>query len=236
MRLAIDQIRIDGGTQSRERLNDETVAEYAEAMREGADFPPIVVFHDGSDNWLADGFHRFHGARAAGLDSLAADLRTGTKMDALWFALGANKSNGQRPSRGDVRHAVLLALKTWPDKSQREIAVQVGCSQAWVNSLKQQVISTDHLPDAPATVTGKDGKQYPASKSRSAREDSPKEIEMPQINQSPSAPHPAIRATSRGVGIALAMKAISYLQEIPPDDALRGEAMDSVIQWIKDNR
>ncbi len=235
MRLEIDRIRIDGGTQSRERLNEETVGEYAQAMRDGADFPPVVVFHDGSHNWLADGFHRVHAARAAGLSSLAADVRTGTKTDALWYAIGANKANGQRPSRGDVRHAVLLALKTWPEKSQREIAAQVGCAFQYVSRLKGDVSTSGHV-SMPATRTDSLGREQPTSKPRAAREESPKGIEMPQINHTQPAAERSMPATSRGVGIALAMKAISYLQEIPPDDALRGEAMDSVIQWIKDNR
>ena len=39
------------------------------------------------------------------------------QSDALWFALGANKTQGQRLSPADKKHAILLALKAWPDKS-----------------------------------------------------------------------------------------------------------------------
>jgi hypothetical protein len=56
--LAISKLRLDGGTQSRATLSDETIAEYAEALDSGAQFPPPVVFYDGADHWLADGFHR----------------------------------------------------------------------------------------------------------------------------------------------------------------------------------
>lgn len=64
--LALDLIQIDGGTQSRATLNDQVVSEYAEAIKGGATFPPIVVFYDGKKHWLADGFHRFHAYQKAG--------------------------------------------------------------------------------------------------------------------------------------------------------------------------
>lgn len=74
------------------------------------------------------------------------------------------RENALRPTRGDVRHAVELALRTWPEKTQREIAAQVGCSLGSVATIKGQLFSREQLPDAPATVTGKDGKVYPTSK------------------------------------------------------------------------
>jgi len=65
----------------------------------------------------------------------------------------------------DKRHAILLAIQTWPDRSEREIAEQVGCSKTYVHNLKPQVVTTDHVPDR---VTGKDGKSYPASRPKPA--------------------------------------------------------------------
>ncbi len=38
-------------------LNDGIVAEYAEAMLDGAKFPPVIVYRDGAVHWLADGYH-----------------------------------------------------------------------------------------------------------------------------------------------------------------------------------
>jgi len=63
----------------------------------------------------------------------------------------------------DKRHAILLALQTWPDRSQREIAEQIGCSKTWVQNIKTEVVSTDHV-----RVTGKDGKSYPATRRNQA--------------------------------------------------------------------
>lgn len=57
--------------------------------------------------------------------------------------------------KADKRHAIELALKTWPDKSASAIADQLGCSHTWVNRTKSEVETTFNLPER---VTGKDGK------------------------------------------------------------------------------
>ncbi len=54
--VPIESIRIDGGTQSRVRIDPETVADYADAMQGGAEFPPVIVYYDANQYWLADGF------------------------------------------------------------------------------------------------------------------------------------------------------------------------------------
>src|SRR5689334_21078608 len=89
-------IRTDGDTQSRAALNESTIAEYAEALESGVNIPPVIVFHDGAAYWLADGFHRHAGAVRAGLSAIAAEVRRGTKRDALLFSVGANATHGLR--------------------------------------------------------------------------------------------------------------------------------------------
>ena len=56
--LKLNQIRIDGGTQSRVDIDEQVVAEYADLYHQGIQLPPVTVFYDGTDYWLADGFHR----------------------------------------------------------------------------------------------------------------------------------------------------------------------------------
>ena len=109
--INIDDIRIDGGTQPRCQIDEVLVAEYAEAYADGAEFPPAVVFLDGVDHWLADGFHRVHGARRAGLDQVRVDLRTGTLRDAVLYSVGANAAHGQRRTNADKRKAMLTLLE-----------------------------------------------------------------------------------------------------------------------------
>src|SRR5574337_996665 len=94
--IDISRIRIDGGTQSRANLNESVVAEYAEAMTEGAKLPAVTVFFDGSEYWLADGFHRYHGHKRIGALKIDAEVLNGTRRDAVLHSVGANAAHGLR--------------------------------------------------------------------------------------------------------------------------------------------
>lgn len=124
VRVAISLIRRDGGTQPRAAINHQTVIEYAQDMKDGAQFPPVVVFYDGVDYWLSDGFHRVEAAYSIGLSEIAASVRQGTRRDAVLYSVGANATHGLRRSNTDKRRAVmtLLADEEWGKWSDREIA------------------------------------------------------------------------------------------------------------------
>lgn len=139
--LALSKIRTNGGTQTRAEMNAEAVAEYAEAMREGAEFPALVVFYDGADYYLADGFHRHAAAAAAGLAAVACGVRQGTQRDAVLFSVGANETHGLRRTSADKRRAVLMMLSDpeWSAWSDREIARQCLVGKSTVNRLRADV-------------------------------------------------------------------------------------------------
>ncbi|MCP4028583.1 MAG: ParB N-terminal domain-containing protein [Sphingomonas sp.] len=130
IRLPIALIRRDGGTQIRAQISMDVAREYAEAMGLGAAFPPIGVIHDGTDQWVWDGFHRLMGADLSGATEIDAIVRPGTRRDAIIAALGANAQHGYRRSNADKRNAVITALADdeLARKSDREIAriCQVG--------------------------------------------------------------------------------------------------------------
>ena len=157
--VSLDAIVFDADTQIRAAISECVVSDYAERMAEGVEFPPVVLFHDGSRSYMADGFHRGLAAKRNGTTDISATVKAGTRTDALWHALGANRANGHRLTPADKKHAIELALRTWPDKSERELATQVGCSKTYVHKLRGQVVTSDHVP---TRVTGKDGKSYPA--------------------------------------------------------------------------
>ncbi len=157
--LRVTIIRTDGGTQSRVQLDWLAVDEYTHAMLEGATFPPVVVFHDGQDYWCADGFHRLQAAARAGRELVAADVRQGTRRDALLYSVGANSSHGVRRTNADKRAAVLLLLNDaeWAEWSDREIAGKCGVSHNFVNSLRP---ICHPITDTPVRKATRNGRTY----------------------------------------------------------------------------
>ena len=102
MKINIEEL--DLSLQTRAGTDAETIDNYAEAMADGAQFPEVTVFTDGTHYWLADGFHRVMAAKQNGRTVIAADVRKGTEDDAGVFGGTANNKQGKRPTRADVQH------------------------------------------------------------------------------------------------------------------------------------
>lgn len=136
--LNLKDIRIDGGTQAREKLDTNLVDQYSEEMSEGDVFPPLIVYHDGSSYWLADGFHRFFASKKIDRNEIEAEVRQGTRRDAQLFALSANRRRGLHMSPADIRKSVIIMLKDeeWSKWSSREIAKHVGSSNKTVSRIR----------------------------------------------------------------------------------------------------
>ncbi len=137
--IELSKIRIDGGTQPRAEIDQATVAEYAESYKSCAYMPPIMLFYDGVEYWLADGFHRYHGARLAGLKSIYEDITPGTRRDAILFSLSANSKHGLKRSNADKRKAVktLLDDPEWSKWSNEKIAATCAVSPHTVADVKK---------------------------------------------------------------------------------------------------
>ena len=157
--LELDQIRIDGGTQSRVELNQETVAEYAQAFTAGATFPPVVAFFDGANYWLADGFHRYFGARDAGESAIDAEIRTGTQRDAVLYSWGANDKHGLPRSNADKRNIVTAILKDEQGRqwSDNKIGKDFGFSHPFVGNVRRSLETVSSEKSAERTYTTKHG-------------------------------------------------------------------------------
>lgn len=143
--LLLSAIHTDGGTQSRASINDVTVADYAADMERGEVFPPVVVFHDGKHYWLADGFHRVLAARLNKWTEIPADIRQGTRRDAVLFSVGANAQHGLRRTNEDKRRAVetLLSDKEWRGWSDNAIAKQCGVDHKTVAVRRAELYPPD---------------------------------------------------------------------------------------------
>lgn len=168
MRLKFKKIRLDGGTQPREEINEIVVGDYRDDMRNGAVFPPITVFYDGTDYWLADGFHRYRAAldlydgHETKDDTIEAEVRQGSRRDAILFAVGANATHGERRTSTDKRRAVetLLRDKEWSQWSNYKIAKQCAVSEGTVRNIRESLTTKfTQLEPAKRTYINKHGQQ-----------------------------------------------------------------------------
>lgn len=138
MELSISAIRMDGGTQPRVKIDDAVATEYFERMLAGDQFPPVIVFHDGTTYWLADGFHRVKAAGGAGRTTIEADVRQGTQQQAQWFSYSVNATHGLRRTREDAKRQVQAALShpQGAGMSDRQIAEHVGVTHPTVAKIR----------------------------------------------------------------------------------------------------
>jgi hypothetical protein len=139
--IQLHLIIADQSVQARVTTAEALVKEYAEAMQDGAAFPPLVVFPEGDRFILADGFHRHAGAKLAGRTEFQCDIRPGGVRDARLFAAGANAMHGLRRTNADKKRAVnnLLRDKEWHDWSDREIARRCHVSHQLVTTLRARL-------------------------------------------------------------------------------------------------
>ena len=178
--LQLKQIRLDGGTQVRASIKEDAVMHYAMAMEEGAVFPAMRVFFDGTDYWLADGFHRYHAALRIGVSKFPCDIETGTPRDALFFGSSANNLHGQPMDNADKRKVTMIFVEDfeWGEWSNAEIARKIGVSAPFVAKMRGE--------SAPAV------RKYITPKGNVAEKRTPEKKDKPAKPAKPAAEAPLI--------------------------------------------
>lgn len=144
--------------QTRAALNEDTVSDYAEAMERGDKFPPVTVFTDGAEYYLADGFHRVEALRRIGKKAVAAELQDGDYKAALLYALKANSTHGLRRTNADKRHALEMAWNAREhlfggEPSNALLADVCGVTDRWVRQWRNEQGRNGSYPDTPAAPT-----------------------------------------------------------------------------------
>lgn len=144
--VPLAKIALEEAAQPRAGMRPTVVRDYAAAMKEqasagGVRFPPVLLFTDGTDYWLGDGFHRVLAAQQAGLEQIAAEVRPGTRRDAVLFGIGANTDHGLPRTNADKRKAVslMLADAEWSGWNDHEIARHCQVSHTMVQQLRRKV-------------------------------------------------------------------------------------------------
>lgn len=139
--LLLTDILIDQQLQTRAAMNAEVVKEYQEAIEAMQEFPPVTVFNEGKNYFLADGWHRIRAYRNLDRDRISAKVYVGSHRDAFLHALSANAEHGLRRSQFDKRRAVQMALedKEIGQKTNREIAKLCRVSHTYVNRVRESL-------------------------------------------------------------------------------------------------
>ena len=125
----------------RVEMRIETIHDYADDMLNGAVFPPIIVYFDDTDYWLANGFHRVEAARKIEREDIAAEVRKGTARDAILHGIGSNATHGLRRTQADKRRAVEKLLKDpeWARWSDRKIAETARVDHKTVGKIRRDL-------------------------------------------------------------------------------------------------
>ena len=146
IRLPIAELRMEASLQPREILDELTIADYAERMREGDTFPPVVVFFDGTEHLLADGYHRTYAAMANQQTHMSVTIRRGDRAAAQWYSYSANKTHGLGRTNKDKVRAVEAAL-SHPNAATLtdvEIAHHCGVDRRMISAHRAAIMGPSH--------------------------------------------------------------------------------------------
>ena len=156
--LGLDEIRRDGGTQPRVKMDLAHIKRLEEQIKEGQQLEPVMVFHDGESYWLADGFHRWQAHSNQEQGAIACTIETGSRRDAVLYSVGANADH--KPAlprtREDKRRAVMTLLHDpeWSHWTQTAIAEVCKVSRVFVNKLSRELDSScKRLQDSSRKIT-----------------------------------------------------------------------------------
>jgi hypothetical protein len=164
--LSLDAITVDHAIQSRVSTNIEYQREFSEAMLRGDVFPPIGVVFDGKDYWMWDGFHRYGAAKQAAKAaprkkaSIRAEVRQGTRRDAIVLSAGANIKFSIPRTPEDIKKAVWMLLEDgeWFSKTAAQIAVHCGINSSTAQRYRVAYCESRNV-DVPSIVTLPDGRK-----------------------------------------------------------------------------
>ena len=131
-RIALKDILRDPFLQVRDQVNPQVVRKYSEAMKAGADFPPIKLARVNGSLYLVDGWHRFSAATDNGHYLIWAEVSDMTFDQVRWEAAKANSQHGLPLKTKEYRKVFRAFIESGQHKCgkkvmpYREIASHIG--------------------------------------------------------------------------------------------------------------
>lgn len=161
--ISIHDIRRDGGTQPRAELDENHIEDLVFALTQGAVFDAILLYFDGINYWLTDGFHRLAATIRRGIDKIKAEVRQGTQQDAQWHSFTVNQHQSLKRSNADKQRAIIGALKHPYGhlKSNKEIARHCGVSETSIKGWRQKLEDNNEIEKSNVREVVRNGVSYP---------------------------------------------------------------------------
>jgi len=110
----LNEIKIDQGIYPREETDWDKVEMYAEAMRNGEEFPPILTASDPED-LLVDGNHRYNAAKMFGAESCWSEEWDIPKPYIKLIAQAANTEAGKIDTPLTGKEKKRAIIQDWQD-------------------------------------------------------------------------------------------------------------------------
>jgi len=236
--LPLDQLIADPAVHPRTRIRQRTIRQYADSYQKGDTLPPVDVFKspDGR-HFLADGFHRYYGARAAGHADIMVELFEGDVREATRYACGANARHGVPRTREDkwFEIAAFLSEPEFAGATDVEIAKACRVSRQMIAKVKPHVTSIDAFQqymkdEAERRTLAREDKQIARKKAKADAQAAPPPATPPVPDRPLTPQEEAMAALARAAEAAgLARKAMADCGRAYPE-ANRFEAMIAICE------
>lgn len=161
-KIELSSIRKDGQTQHRVSLRPTIIAQWAEQMLEGVDFPPVTIWWDGECYWLSDGFTRCAAAELAGFVDILSEIHNGSLSDAQWSSYSANATHGVIRRRVETESVIGLALRhpNAATLSTVSMAKHLHLPEATVRYWRNKLIESSQLCEDNFRIVTRGPSQY----------------------------------------------------------------------------
>lgn len=162
--ISLEEIIVEDDIVARAEMNGSYLADIENDLKDGAQLPPVSLFLDATKYYLVDGLHRLYAAKNLKQEMIVADIRKGSRRDAILFSCKVNSEHGLRRTRKDKRKAVkkLLTNSEWNHWSDGKIAKQCAVTQPFVSKVRRELTQNDF--ESPTNRKGKDGRTYNTDK------------------------------------------------------------------------
>ena len=167
--VELSKIPLTDTFRCREQEDCKTVDEYAAVFKDYKKaaknkekpkypFPPIWIWKDKEQQYhIVAGFHRYRAAEKAKITKILAKVFTGTKAEAMLFAIKDNRTHGLKMKYGDLKYAISKALGLSEGKTAGAIAKELGYTRSYVYRIEKELSTCGQLTDQGAKQ-GADGK------------------------------------------------------------------------------